>query len=342
MDPLVFEPILKQTIWGGRRLGELLGKPIGEANDYAESWEIVDRTDAQSLISSPPIWGGGEHRPAGGNAPAVGTSLRQLMQQHSRPLLGRHGGQHERFPLLVKFLDCHQVLSVQVHPDDRYAQAMPQPDLGKTEVWYVVEAAAGAKLYAGLKPDVGPRELRQAIQWGRTEETLHVVRPQVGQCLFIPAGTVHALGGGLVVAEIQQSSDTTFRLYDWDRLDHDGNSRPLHIEQALAVTDFSAGPVQPQAAVSLGDGREQLVDCDYFLLQQIRWGSSVQANHAVNLPAEDRLVIAVVVAGQVVLETDSGYRLTAARGQTVLIPAAATGVRLSGTEASTVLLAMLP
>ncbi len=342
MDPLVFEPILKQIVWGGRRLGDLLGKPIGTANDYAESWEIVDRDDCQSRIAAT----GCPHRVSAAQspaAPAPGTTLRQLLQTHRHALLGADAdAAHDRFPLLVKYLDCHQVLSVQVHPNDQYAQAMPQPDLGKTEAWYVVEAAEGAKLYAGLQPGVGPRELRQAIAAGRTEETLHVVQPQVGHCLFIPAGTVHALGGGLVVAEIQQSSDTTFRLFDWNRVGSDGRGRPLHIEQALQVTNFDAGPVSPQAVVPLGDGREQLVQCDYFQLQQIRWGHSIAADSTVPLASNHRLVIATIVAGTVTVETACGYRQTAIQGQTTMIPAAAEQVTLCGTDGSVALLAMLP
>ncbi len=212
----------------------------------------MDREDAQSLLV-----GGGQN----------GLSLRELLTRFPDLLLGTK--QHySRFPLLIKFLDCHQVLSVQVHPADAYASCMSPPDLGKTEAWYVVAAEPGSLIYAGLKPGVDAQSLREAVQAGQTAEVLHSIHPQPGDCFFIPAGTVHALGAGLVVAEVQQSSDTTFRLFDWNRVDPAGKTRALHLDQAFDVIDFDRGPVYKQVPTESKDGFRSLVDCAYFRLRE--------------------------------------------------------------------------
>ena len=204
--PLRFRPLLKQTIWGGRRLGDQLGKPIGPGSDYAESWELVDHGADQSIVVDGPL---------------AGHSLSQLAKKHSQWLLGKSlaSGSVGQFPLLLKYLDCNRVLSVQVHPDDAYGSKMKRPDQGKTEAWYIVAADEGSLVYAGLKPGVNETVLRDAMMAGQTDDVLHSFHPTPGDCVFIPAGTVHALGAGLLVAEIQQSSDTTFRLFDWNRVD---------------------------------------------------------------------------------------------------------------------------
>ncbi|MEX1223531.1 MAG: type I phosphomannose isomerase catalytic subunit, partial [Pirellulales bacterium] len=183
--PLRFEPIFRRYIWGGRRLGTELGKPIGGGDDYAESWEIVDHGDDQSRV-------------AAGNL--AGACLRELVDEHADELLGRHAPQHV-FPLLVKFLDCNRNLSLQVHPDDARAARLDPPDLGKTEAWIVMDAAPGAVVYAGLKSGTTPEEFSEACHQGTCQPLLHQFEPRPGDCIFIPAGTVHALGEGLLVAE---------------------------------------------------------------------------------------------------------------------------------------------
>ncbi|MCG8650784.1 MAG: class I mannose-6-phosphate isomerase, partial [Pirellulales bacterium] len=228
--PIRFRPLLKRTLWGGRRLADQLGKPLGPEADYAESWELVDHQQDQSVVE---------------NGPLQGATLAELIRDHPSWLLGQAVAP-ARFPLLLKYLDCNRVLSVQVHPDDRYGASMPQPDLGKTEAWYIVSATAESLVYAGLKSGVDHAALRRAVEAGQTQDVLHAFHPQPGDCLFIPAGTVHALGAGLLVAEIQQASDTTFRLFDWNRVAADGSSRALHIDQALEVTDYQRGPIQPR------------------------------------------------------------------------------------------------
>jgi mannose-6-phosphate isomerase len=306
---LRFEPLLKRYLWGGRRLGDLLGKPIGEATDYAESWELVDRPDGQSIVAEGPL---------------RGESLGGLMARYGKALTGVDYGVHgqpgaatqlARFPLLLKYLDAEQVLSVQVHPDDAYARRMPEPDLGKTEAWYVVEARPGACLYAGLRPGITALELRQAIEQGRVEGCLHRIEPQAGDCIYIPAGTVHALGAGLVIAEIQQASNTTFRLYDWQRADAEGRPRPLHIAQALEVIDFDRGPVDPVVPQPTSIlGRERLVDCTYF-----RFDRLVSAPTPIPVGGEGAFEILTCVRGSARLSDGSTFEL----GQTVLLTAAA-------------------
>ena len=212
--PLRFEPIFRRYLWGGRRLGTVLGKPIGEGSDYAESWEVVDHGADQSRVAFGPL---------------AGTTLGELVREHGHELLGRHHPQPQ-FPLLIKLLDAQQKLSVQVHPNDEQAARLDTPDYGKTEAWVVLAAEPGSRIYAGLKRGFDRPALERELNRGTCELCLHHFEPRVGDCVFLPAGTVHALGGGLLIAEVQQSSDTTYRLFDWNRVGPDGRPRALHIE----------------------------------------------------------------------------------------------------------------
>ena len=257
-DPLRFRPLIKRTLWGGRKLGERLGKPIGEGTDYAESWEVVDHGEDQSVVD------GGVFD---------GMTLAALMDQFGDALLGPGLARHS-FPLLLKYLDCNRVLSVQVHPNDAQGSRLDPPDLGKTEAWYVVEAEEDAVIFAGLQEGVGREEFRAAIDSGHCEQVLHQFKPRAGDVVFIPAGTVHALGAGLVIAEIQQSSDTTFRLFDWNRVDAEGNARPLHLDQGLEVTDYVSGPIHPIRGDDERRGRQTVVSCDKFTLDLVCRGTA--------------------------------------------------------------------
>jgi mannose-6-phosphate isomerase len=300
LPPLRFKPILREYLWGGRRLGTLLGKPIGAGDHYAESWEVVDHGADQSIVAEGPL---------------AGAALHQLVMQQGENLLGRHQPQ-KQFPLLFKFLDCNQTLSVQVHPNDEQAARLQPPDLGKTEAWVVLAAEPGSKIYAGIKPGVDRRMLEHAIERGKCDECLHQFEPKVGDCVLIEAGTVHALGAGLLIAEIQQSSDTTYRLFDWNRVDRDGKPRPLHIQKALDVIDFQRGPVSPVTPRSADEPNvERLVACDKFILD--RW----KIDTAKPRPADDRFHILTVVDGDVLVShMDGAFKLQ--RGGTILIPAA--------------------
>ena len=220
---------------GGAALESSLGKPLPPGDDWAESWEIADHGADQSIVEFGPL---------------AGTTLRELVSVHGRELLGRHHPQ-PRFPLLLKFLDAAKTLSVQVHPDDARAARLDPPDAGKTEAWVVVEAQPGSMIYAGLKPGVDRDRLAAAIREGTCQDCLHVLRGLAGRLHLRARRHGSRPGAGLLVAEIQQSSDVTYRLFDWNRLGPDGRPRPLHVEQGLDGRRFR--PRAGHAATSAGD-----------------------------------------------------------------------------------------
>ena len=307
--PLRFEPLFRRYIWGGRRLSSVLQKPIGDQT-AAESWEIVDHGDEQSVVKFGDL---------------AGQSLEQLIETYKESLLGVEVARQvssdqvpkylqNRFPLLLKFLDANRHLSIQVHPDDAFGATLDPPDLGKTEAWYVMAAEDGATIYAGLKSGVDRAAFESAIASGETEEVMHSFQPKVGDCVFIPAGTMHAIGKGLLIAEIQQASDTTFRVYDWGRVGDDGKSRPLHIEQSIAATDFARGPVEPTVVVDVGAGVEELVNCDKFVMRRHRFSNQT------TIGGDGKFRILAVIAGEVVVQDDPSKQ-PLGLGETMLLPA---------------------
>ena len=316
--PIQFKPVFKRTIWGGRRLGQQLGKPIGPESDYAESWEVVDHRHDQSTVE---------------NGPLAGQTLAELIADHRNWLLGDDVPQGS-FPLLLKYLDCNRVLSVQVHPCDEYGSQMEPPDLGKTEAWYIVAAEPDSLIYAGLKPGVDRQALETAIDEGATEQALHSFHPSVGDIIFIPAGTVHALGAGLLVAEIQQSSDTTFRLFDWNRVDSSGQARPLHLAQGLEVTDYQSGPVAPRRCDPAVDGWQQIVECEKFVLRVMQRGQD-------RVAGDRKFHIVTVPRGEATLRSSEGV-MQLTTGSTVLLPAEIHSCDVIVAGDSTVLEAHLP
>ncbi len=318
--PLRFEPIVRRALWGGRRLETHLGKPLPAGNDWAESWEVVDHGSDQSVVKYGPL---------------QGATLSQLMRAAAPDLLGPYH-ERDRFPLLVKFLDVRESISVQVHPNDEQAAQLHPPDGGKTEAWYVLDAAPGSRIYAGLSRGVDRLALQQASARGQTEACLSWFEPAVGDCVLVPAGTVHALGAGLLVAEIQQSSDTTFRLFDWNRLGPDGQPRPLHVSQALDTIDYQAGPVRPVSARPQSDSHPQrLITHDKFLVD--RWSGATR--HPVG--GDQRCHILVMISGRVELERDAAAG-TLRAGQVVLIPAAAGPLMVTPEGPAVMLDAYLP
>ncbi len=318
LPPLQFEPLFKRYLWGGRRLATVLGKPIGD-QEAAESWEVVDHGEDQSVV-----YGG----------PLAGKTLAQIVRDHNQELFGHHAPQ-QQFPLLLKYLDANLTLSVQVHPNDGQGALLDPPDLGKTEAWVVLAAAPGGKIYSGLKAGVTREVLAAAVVAGASDECLHSFEPRVGDCVFIQAGTVHALGEGLVIAEIQQASNTTFRLFDWNRVDKDGQPRPLHIEQSLEVSDFERGPVNPQTPVALGNGIERLVECDKFVLDRRTVGEPQQ------VADEDCFRLLTVIQGDATL-THGGEATTMPLGSTVLLPARRETAALRSAKGAVVLDMRLP
>jgi mannose-6-phosphate isomerase len=316
--PLRFRPLLKRTIWGGRRLGDQLGKAIGPEADYAESWEIVDHGADQSLAE---------------NGSLSGCSLSDILGKHHDWLVGPAAARTS-FPLLLKYLDCNRVLSVQVHPDDAYGQSMSPPDLGKTEAWYIVASNPDSLIYAGLKPGVDRKSLEQAVHAGETASVLHAFHPEPGDVVFIPAGTVHALGAGLLVAEIQQSSDTTFRLFDWNRVGVDGKPRPLHIRESLEVSDYQSGPVHPRRADPDHDRWQELVRCDKFVLRVLQGGRDQVAG-------DGKFHILTVPRATATLRLD-GETFSLRTGQTLLLPASLPQAEISADPEGVVLGMHLP
>lgn len=304
--PLRFEPILRRYLWGGRRLADALGKPLGEGDDYAESWEICDRRGDQSAVATGPL---------------RGTTLGELTRTRGDELMGRHAPQ-ARFPLLFKFLDAQKTLSVQVHPRDEHAARLNPPDFGKTEAWVVLDAQPGSLIYAGLKRGFDRAALERELVRGTCELCLHRFEPKPGDCVFLPAGMVHAIGEGLLIAEIQQSSDVTYRLFDWNRVGADGRPRDLHIEQSLEVIDFSLGPAAPQRPRATEQpGVERLVECDKFVLDR-RTFSAPQA-----IGGDDRCHLIAVVEGEIDI-TDDADRQRTRKGHTVLLPASLGSVEI--------------
>jgi mannose-6-phosphate isomerase len=314
--PLRFAPIFRHYLWGGRRLADVLGKETG-AGTTAESWEIVDHGADQSVVASGPL---------------AGRTLSELVREHPQELLGDQHADATQFPLLLKILDCNKDLSVQVHPNDVQGATLDPPDLGKTEAWVVMAAEPGAKVYAGLKRGFDRPAFERELNRGTCELCLHSFEPSVGDCIFIPAGTVHALGAGLLVAEIQQASDTTFRLYDWNRVGADGKSRELHIDQALDVIDFDRGPVDAQSPQPTDQPHVQrLVDCDKFLLD--RW--TLDTPQTIGGDGKCRLL--AIVEGEVVLGGDE-----LPQGSTALLPAAADEVSIAPKNSARLLVISLP
>jgi mannose-6-phosphate isomerase len=318
--PLHFQPLYKQYMWGGRKFETSLGRVLGPGENYAESWEICDHGADQSVAA----WG-----------PLAGATLGQLVAQHGQDLLGRNHPQ-TRFPLIAKFLDARQTLSVQVHPNDAQAARLNPPDSGKTEVWIILEAEAEGLIYAGLKPGVDRPALESAVREGRCEDCLHSFHPKAGDCVFLPAGTVHSLGAGLLAAEIQQSSDTTFRLFDWNRLGPDGKPRLLHIEQGLQVVDYKTGPVNPQRSQAADRaGASRLVACDKFVLDRLAFDAPRK------IGGDNRCHILIILQGSLLVEGDPAMA-PMSRGSTALIPACLDRVRLIPQKSVTALDAYLP
>jgi mannose-6-phosphate isomerase len=270
--PLRFEPIYQYRLWGGRRLAELLSAPLPGDGPIGEAWVLSDRDDHQSQVA---------------NGALKGRTLRDVMEQFREPLMGKLSPGLRRFPLLLKFLDAHEMLSVQVHPSDAHPELIPAGDTAKTEAWVVIDAEKGSHIYAGLRSGTTSGILRQSLDDGTIADHLVCIAPKAGDAVFIPAGTVHTLGDDVVVFEVQQNSDVTFRLYDWGHVDaKTGQPRPLQVDQALASIDFrdsDGGLVTPFVVTTTPVERERLFDCEHFLLWRLRGESPFNVG-AVEMP----------------------------------------------------------
>jgi mannose-6-phosphate isomerase len=258
--PLLFEPILKDYLWGGRTL-ETLGRSLPQEGVIAESWEIAAHEDGTTRVI---------------NGHFAGRLLTDLQAELGLGLIGSDcAWAHERgkFPLLIKLLDASRPLSVQVHPGDAYARAHEGNELGKTEMWVVLHAEPGARVQLGVTAGTTRERFRQGIADGNLEPLLHYVPVQAGDRICVPAGTLHAIMSGLLIAEIQQNSNTTYRVYDWNRVGADGRPRPLHVEKALEVINFDQvePALYPAELLSQVNGvtRHLLCRNDYFVTERV-------------------------------------------------------------------------
>jgi len=303
--PMFFEPIYQYRPWGGRHLADLFNEPLPGNDPIGEAWVLSDRDDHESCVA---------------NGPLKGQAIGQLFKHWPDQLMGKLAGHFNRFPLLLKFLDAHKMLSVQVHPSDRQKDFTLAGEHGKTEAWIVLKAGTESRIYAGLKPDTTAENLRHSIANGTIAYNLPYFIPKPGDAVFLPAGTVHALGGDVVVFEVQQNSDVTFRLYDWDHIDtKTGQPRALQVDQALACIDFAqgvVGPVMPVLETILPVEREQLFQCEYFWV----WRMHGQSPFTVGAMDQPRVLVCIEGNGELEHE-DTKYAV--GKGDIMLLPAMA-------------------
>lgn len=300
-----------QRLWGGRELERVYGRTLpDDVHPFGESWEIVDRENEQSIVDEGPL---------------KGTSLHELWTTRREEIFGAGYEQYLRFPILMKILDTRQDLSIQVHPPvDRAAELGSEP---KTEMWYIADCLPGAQLHVGLKRGVSRADFEQAIANGCVTRCVHVIEPQPGESIFIPSGRLHCIGAGFLIHEIQQNSDNTYRVFDWNRKDLDGKPRDLHVAQSLASIDFD--DFEPAMDAPVGDN---LVSCSFFKTDR----KSLTAGEMIANPEEERFSLLSIVSG--VLESAGGRRFP--KGRLILLPRNAPPLR--AVETSTVLQVTLP
>ncbi|WP_425658149.1 type I phosphomannose isomerase catalytic subunit [Tenacibaculum ascidiaceicola] len=297
---LRFTPILKQKIWGGKKLNQLFHKNSDGFN-IGESWEISDVDGDESIVS---------------NGNLKGRTLRSLLREYKYDLVGNYVYKTfgKQFPLLIKFIDAKEVLSIQVHPDDDLAGL--QESYGKTEMWYVMQADEEASIIIGFKENSSKEEYIQHLDNKTLLSILNVDKVTKGDVYFVPPGRVHAIGAGLLIAEIQQTSDITYRIYDWDRKDIDGNYRELHTEKALKAIDFSAKNTYKTTYSKQENVASQVVTCPYFTTNIL----PVKGKKEVDLSRKDSFIIYMCVEGEVTFFYNNQQEIIR-KGETILVPA---------------------
>lgn len=315
--PLIFHPVFKERVWGGREIERLYSKTLPSGKPIGESWEISDRPSDASVIA---------------NGPLAGKNLRWLMENHCAELLGdAKPAAEKRFPLLCKILDAREKLSLQVHPPaDKAAKLNGEP---KTEMWFIADAAPSAELFVGLKRGVTRAGFEKKIRDGSVAECFHRVPVKAGDSMFLPSGRVHAIGAGLVIFEIQQNSDTTYRVFDWNRVGLDGKPRELHIAESLASIDFNDfEPVLVQGRFAGDEIKSRsLVNSPLFDVEALK----MKVGAKLNLKPR-KLQIVAVVQGRI--ETDGGSILAnLSAGQFCLIPASLEKAEISAKTDATLL-----
>ncbi|MFI5161063.1 MAG: type I phosphomannose isomerase catalytic subunit [Sphingobacteriales bacterium] len=300
--PLRFDPIYQYRLWGGRKLSNLLDKPLPKDEPIGEAWLLSDRKDHPSLVKDGTL---------------RGSKIADLLKKYPEELMGKLAHRFDRFPLLLKFLDCKEVLSVQVHPSDDQKKYIPKGDTGKTEAWVVLETTPESRIYAGLKPGTNEENLREAIEGHKVADKLHSFVPKPGDGIFIQSGTVHTLGG-TVVFEVQENSDVTFRLYDWDRIDaKTGKPRDLQLDEAIACIDFNQvdiGPVVPLLDDRHPTEKELLFNSNHFMLWRIKSGPAF----TVGAENEPRVLVCIEGNGEL---NSKGINYPLNKGDIMLLPA---------------------
>lgn len=302
----LLEPALKETIWGGNKLREKYGK-ISELANIAESWECSVHPQGLSKVAS------GKYK---------GMYLRDVLIEHPE-YLGNKIKSVDDFPFLIKFIDAREKLSVQVHPDDEYAKKYENGASGKMEMWYVVESEQDAELIYGFYDDITQQQLADGAENGDIEKFLNRVRTHPGDVFFIPAGTVHGIGAGNLIVEVQESSDLTYRLYDYNRIDKDGNKRKLHIEKALDVVRFkkSVDTRKPMRIFRYAEGisKENMFKCKYFQVEKFYLNTNKNINLEFNGTS---CIILVCISGRGNIAMNSrGGKMSFKKGDSVFISA---------------------
>lgn len=291
VEPIIFTPLYMERVWGGRELERVYGRTLPHPiRPFGESWEIVDRDKEQSVVASGPL---------------AGTTLHELWSTRRDELFGAGYDSHPRFPILIKVLDARDDLSIQVHPPVHLAAALGGEP--KTEMWFIADCDPGAKLYVGLKLGVTRKDFEKAIADGTVADCVHAVSPQPGDSIFIASGRLHAIGAGFLIHEIQQNSDTTYRVFDWNRMGLDGQPRELHVAQSMASIDFN----DFEPAMDQPDG-DNLATCDYFKTDR----RTLAAGETITNPDAERFSIISVVDG--CLESAGGTHLK--KGSFALLP----------------------
>ena len=323
--PITFKPLYVEKVWGGRALNTILGKDIPKNLPIGESWEISAISGSESNVAS---------------APYIGMPLSSVVAAQQQNLLGTNITT-PTFPLLYKFIDANDKLSIQVHPNDMQAQAMELGNYGKTECWYIVDTKPGTQLICGFKDGVDMAAVQKAIADGCLPSLCNYIDIQAGDVVFVPAGTMHATLSGTLLYEIQQSSDTTFRFYDWDRVDDSGKPRALHIKQALEVLDttyHNCHVIHP-VIIEQTDGitRTIRVACRYFALEEY----SIAHNTVFTLPHRASFQVITVLSGSITLRTPE-QTTSVGSGDSALIPANLLEYTMQADAATHVLVSYVP
>lgn len=298
---LKFEPILKEKIWGGEKLKQFLNKNSNKTN-IGESWEISDVENDTSIVS---------------NGDLKGTDLKELIAEFKGDLVGDAVYTHfgEKFPLLIKFIDAKEALSIQLHPNDVLAKERHN-SFGKTEMWYVLQADEKANLIVGFQKEVTPKEYVKNLENKTLLEILNVDEVSEGDVYFIPTGRVHAIGAGVLLAEIQQTSDVTYRIYDWDRPNPDGTFRDLHTEEALDAIEYTVQDSYKTEYIKQENVASEIVSCPYFTTNVLPITENIQINHT----DKDSFVIYMCVKGEVAFKYQNQQEKLQ-QGESILVPA---------------------